>query len=83
MIPEIGDTYRKRTGEGVYARVTGLDEPHVLFEIWDMAHPGWQGGAALTKKSFDDIYYGPVTGWDNSSADPEYHEFGHNCNICK
>lgn len=52
--------------KGVFAKVDSFavrdDKNWVLFDLWDPARPGWQGGAALTRDQFTKMYSeGPIT----------------------
>ncbi len=87
-LPKVDDIYRLRRGDqDVFAKVTAVEEHgghhRVVFSLWDKKDPGWQEGAALTQKFFSQAYGDePVTGWDNDSVDPEYHDLDCSCIFC-
>jgi hypothetical protein len=42
--------------EGVYARVVLVSTSRVLFDVWEVRKPGWQGSAELGLTEFAVIY---------------------------
>lgn len=54
---KVGEIYvhTERT-DGVYACVRDVSKTRVLFSVWEVERPGWQGGAELGLDDFASIY---------------------------
>lgn len=60
---EFGGIYRNRENPNIFAKVGGFERigfsNWVKFGVWNLLHPGWQGGdqgAGLRLEEFNDLY---------------------------